>query len=423
MEFNSSNITRGQAACILLSKEYNEKECLEQIENNPLEMYICHYGDPHHLLLIPTVYVNQHPSHYHQYPSIVESTRSSTVDANKDRSRESTPEHALLYGDRDLIAFLNTVFRCESPDKDDERRYNYESLTINEIYTQILNYTLRFRKVEDESSTFTYWAKKAMPDFMSVVVKRRRIRDEQIDAIVNQMVIHKANLKTWKEQGCVVIGYARKSTIPHVKDDVRGICFNSIEPIASRDTIVNKDIISSLHQCSGDTQDMIKYIRLKKAAVVIIYLTYAGFSQSIFLPSLIQYLLFHLDQWVKRPRSVYSFDFSKFDFRLCFLFVDLMPSVLRVHGGVFSFPFRCMYLLPKDFSDIVINHETGLQLPISASIHPDCIQTLSKTQTRLPCSTAYKFDPDSQRLKPKLAADMDIHPTLAKRFLRLVRQG
>ncbi|KAG1145930.1 hypothetical protein G6F36_015086 [Rhizopus arrhizus] len=160
MEFNSSNITRGQAACILLSKEYNEKECLEQIENNPLEMYICHYGDPHHLLLIPTVYVNQHPSHYHQYPSIVESTRSSTVDANKDRSRESTPEHALLYGDRDLIAFLNTVFRCESPDKDDERR-----------------------KVEDESSTFTYWAKKAMPDFMSVVVKRRRIRDDQSNTI------------------------------------------------------------------------------------------------------------------------------------------------------------------------------------------------------------------------------------------------
>lgn len=90
---------------------------------------------------------------------------------------------SILDGDRDLIAFLNTVFRCESPDKDDERRYNYESLTINEIYTQILNYTLRFRKVEDESSTFTYWAKKAMPDFMSVVVKRRRIRDEQSNTI------------------------------------------------------------------------------------------------------------------------------------------------------------------------------------------------------------------------------------------------
>ncbi|KAG1037879.1 hypothetical protein G6F43_012769 [Rhizopus delemar] len=325
MEFNNNNITRGQAACILFSKEYNEKnekECLDQIEKNPLEMYICHYGDPNRPVLIPAVYVNQHPSHYHQYPSIVESTRSSTVDANKDTSRESTPEHALLYGDRDLIAFLNTVFRCKSPDKDDERRYNYESLTINEIYTQISNYTSRFRKVEDESSTFTHWAKKAKPEFMSVAVKRRRTRDEQnntisvrtrhlfvldkkhwvrlVGAIVNQVVIYKASLKAWKEQGCVVIGYARKSTIPHVNDDIRikniqnmidllcersGVdrvyvspCSNSIEPIASRDTIVNKDMISSLHQCSGDTQDMIKYIRLKKGAVVIICLTYAGFT-------------------------------------------------------------------------------------------------------------------------------------------------
>ncbi|KAG1034038.1 hypothetical protein G6F43_013468 [Rhizopus delemar] len=85
-------------------------------------------------------------------------------------------------------------------------------------------------------------------------------------------------------------------------------------------------------------------------------------SQSIVLPSLIQYLLFHLDQWVKRPRTVYSFDFSKFDLRLCFLFVDLRPPVLRVHDGVFSLLFRCMDLLPKDFSDTVINHETSLQL-------------------------------------------------------------
>lgn len=146
-------------------------------------------------------------------------------------------------------------------------------------------------------------------------------------------------------------------------------------------------------------------------------------SQSIVLPSLIQYLLFHLEQWVKRPRTVYSFDFSKFDFRLCFLFVDLRPPVLRVHDGVFSLLFRCMDLLPKDFSDIVINQETSLQLPISASIQPDCIQTLFKSQTRLPCSTAYQFDPDSRRLKPKLAADMNIHSTLTKRFLRLVRQN
>ncbi|RCH95515.1 hypothetical protein CU097_004326 [Rhizopus azygosporus] len=90
------------------------------------------------------------------------------------------------------------------------------------------------------------------------------------------MVIYKTILKIWKEQGCIVIGYARKSDIPLVKDDVRvkniqsmidilrersgadevyvSSCTNSTEPIASRDINVNQDMISSLHQCSGDAQ-------------------------------------------------------------------------------------------------------------------------------------------------------------------------
>ncbi|KAI7905565.1 uncharacterized protein BX663DRAFT_429136 [Cokeromyces recurvatus] len=117
------------------------------------------------------------------------------------------------------------------------------------------------------------------------------------------MVIHKANLKTWKEQGCVVVGYARKSAIPHVKDAVRikniqdmidilrqrsGVdrvyvspCTNSTETIASRDISANKDMILSLYQCNGDTQDMLKYIRVKKAPVVIVCLTYAGFTTDL----------------------------------------------------------------------------------------------------------------------------------------------
>lgn len=76
------------------------------------------------------------------------------------------------------------------------------------------------------------------------------------------MAIHKVNLKTWTEQGCVVIGFARKSTNPHVKDDIRvkniqtmieifreksgadrvyiSPCINSTEPIASRDISINR---------------------------------------------------------------------------------------------------------------------------------------------------------------------------------------
>ncbi|KAI9486254.1 MAG: hypothetical protein EXX96DRAFT_534533 [Benjaminiella poitrasii] len=255
------------------------------------EMYICHYGDPHHPVLIPAVHINRHPSHYYLYPSIVEFTRSSSVDANKDTSRESTSEHALL-----------------SFDKDDEHRYNYESLTLNEIYTQISKYTSQFRNAKDKSLAFIYWAKKTRLNFMSLAIKRRRIKDEQnnvisvrtrplyvldkkhwvrlVDAIVKRMVIYKANLKTWKVQG--YIGDARVKNIQDMMDILHARlgadrvyvspCTNSTEPIASRDTSANKDMLSSLHQCSGDTQDILKYIRVKKASVVIVCLTYAGFA-------------------------------------------------------------------------------------------------------------------------------------------------
>ncbi|CAO3692070.1 unnamed protein product [Rhizopus stolonifer] len=115
------------------------------------------------------------------------------------------------------------------------------------------------------------------------------------------MAIHQENLKTWKEQGCLIIGHARKSVyIPPVKDAVRikniqdmidilhkrsgsdrvyvSPCTNSIEPIVSRDMNANKDMLLSLHQCSGNVQDMLKYICVQNEPVVIVCLTYAGLT-------------------------------------------------------------------------------------------------------------------------------------------------
>ncbi|KAG1460129.1 hypothetical protein G6F46_004663 [Rhizopus delemar] len=93
------------------------------------------------------------------------------------------------------------------------------------------------------------------------------------------MAIHKVNLKTWTEQGCVVIGFARKSINPHVKDDIRVKNIQTMIEIFREKS--GADIISSLQQCSGDTQDMLKNIRVQNAPVVIVCLTYAGFTTDL----------------------------------------------------------------------------------------------------------------------------------------------
>ncbi|KAG0934661.1 hypothetical protein G6F30_009715 [Rhizopus arrhizus] len=141
-------------------------------------------------------------------------------------------------------------------------------------------------------------------------------------------------------------------------------------------------------------------------------------TNSIVLPRLLDYMLFHLQAW---SPSIISINLDTFDIRLPYMFKDLRPPALRLPNGIFSLFFRCLDMLPKPFDHVVINPQTALQLPISAIILPASSVPLSKSQSCLPCSTAYKFDVSSSRLKPRLRADIHVRPNLTKRFLRLVR--
>ncbi|KAG0927722.1 hypothetical protein G6F32_012805 [Rhizopus arrhizus] len=144
----------------------------------------------------------------------------------------------------------------------------------------------------------------------------------------------------------------------------------------------------------------------------------SNITNSIVLPRLLDYMLFHLQAW---SPSIISINLDTFDIRLPYMFKDLRPPALRLPNGIFSLFFRCLDMLPKPFDHVVINPQTALQLPISAIILPASSVPLSKSQSCLPCSTAYKFDVSSSRLKPRLRADIHVRPNLTKRFLRLVR--
>ncbi|KAL9536488.1 hypothetical protein MBANPS3_012616, partial [Mucor bainieri] len=87
--------------------------------------------------------------------------------------------------------------------------------------------------------------------------------------------------------------------------------------------------------------------------------------------------------------------------------------------------FKAMDRLPTDFSSTVISAATSLALPLSSvvlSVSPDA--DFNHSYSRLPVSIAYTLDPTVDHcLRPKTNREISIHPNLAKKFLRLVREN
>lgn len=95
-----STVSRGHATFLLFAKAYTrevEVECLKMIDDNTINMQICHGGDQLRPVLVPSSYLNQH-------------------------------------ADSDIISFLNAVFTPSSPSKDDNRNFSYENLSTEEIF-------------------------------------------------------------------------------------------------------------------------------------------------------------------------------------------------------------------------------------------------------------------------------------------------
>lgn len=76
MSFPNALLTRGHAASIIFLKEYtteDAKECLSTVEKNPIPVDICYANDPFMSVLLPSFYVNAHPTLYHRYPEVLDS--------------------------------------------------------------------------------------------------------------------------------------------------------------------------------------------------------------------------------------------------------------------------------------------------------------------------------------------------------------
>lgn len=99
---------------------------------------------------------------------------------------------------------------------------------------------------------------------------------EEIASILNQLTKCSEQLKTWKDNGVSIIGYARKSTSSSISSEGRLNCLRrmvdilhcrsgadlvyvspsscSSQSIASRDTRNEDDVRVTIQNCDGDTQ-------------------------------------------------------------------------------------------------------------------------------------------------------------------------
>ncbi|KAI7875645.1 uncharacterized protein EV154DRAFT_569465 [Mucor mucedo] len=114
-------------------------------------------------------------------------------------------------------------------------------------------------------------------------------------------------------------------------------------------------------------------------------------------------------------------DLTQFDYRLLIMFPQLRPSPMNRTDNPLSLILHAIDKIPKEFSQVVINAHTCLQLPLEAIyVHTDDI-VLSRTSKRLLVSSTHTIDEGTQCIRHKQGSEIQIHPTLSTRFLRLVQ--
>ncbi|KAG1152983.1 hypothetical protein G6F37_006821 [Rhizopus arrhizus] len=97
----------------------------------------------------------------------------------------------------------------------------------------------------------------------------------------------------------------------------------------------------------------------------------------------------------------------------------LRPPLLCGLDSPFDLLFGAIDILPADYHQVIPSTNNCLQLPVSAV--PNTPLNRSLRQFRL--SSPYIKDLDSNLLRPRTATEFHVHPYLARKFLRLVRQN
>ncbi|KAG0760924.1 hypothetical protein G6F62_000372 [Rhizopus arrhizus] len=111
------------------------------------------------------------------------------------------------------------------------------------------------------------------------------------------------------------------------------------------------------------------------------------------------------------------------DYRLSFLFPDLRPPLLCGLDSPFALLFGAIDILPADYHQVVPSANSCLQLPVSACLRAVPNTPLNRSLRQLRLSSPYIKDLDSNLLHPRTATEFHVHPYLARKFLRLVRQN
>ncbi|KAI7871400.1 uncharacterized protein EV154DRAFT_570609 [Mucor mucedo] len=209
-----------------------------------------------------------------------------------------------------LVQLINAVYLSKDPVNPEV--YETRNISMNDVLAFVWRHS--FLLQDTNSIGFGKWCGTRDIDFIKA--KTRRTRDGEganvsvrqlfvlkdvyvgnvVSFIINQLDAHKQTIRSLKEEGCTVVGYARKSKTRE-DDDVRfrlleQMCSelryrsevdkvfvscksNASDPIVNRDVQDQGQMLNNLN-ADGNTQDLLNLIARTKVCLVM--LTFGGFS-------------------------------------------------------------------------------------------------------------------------------------------------
>ncbi|KAG1452563.1 hypothetical protein G6F46_012375 [Rhizopus delemar] len=253
------------------------------------DIQICYLESPNEPILVCNARVFGAPNLYKNYKSredLEEKCEEDDMDKNISFGEsESNLVAEILINNKieneaQIVEFINYVYRPKSEHVTDSP-FKLTNVSDKTVLGVLWKYTERFNKTT--ALGFNQWLKKQNIDFLiqeperkvlkiqGSETKKLRIRilsvldsqfhDEVADNIVSTIPRHHAYIKQLKDDGYEVIGSAKQA-------------------LSKRD-LSDQDILSSLDQIHGNTQDFLTYVKEKKTKICVVAIDYAGFTTNM----------------------------------------------------------------------------------------------------------------------------------------------
>lgn len=162
------SITRNHALCIFFNEEFTNEnsEKLKEDLKNLSGLDICYTEDPSKPMLQTKVKVNGFPSYYRRYQDELPNSsilEDQIIISKRWRSINLT---TLLANQRQLIQYMNKVYRPNQPVDSD--MYEQKQLSMKQIYSETVVITDPFD--DKNSRSFSTWCGTAKLDLMLAVI-------------------------------------------------------------------------------------------------------------------------------------------------------------------------------------------------------------------------------------------------------------